>query len=344
MAPNLHKNATTTPKIRKEIQESSLSLQELCKKYNLSITTVRRWKNRDTVEDRSHTAHNLQTTLSSAQEEVVVALRQIIWLSLDDLLTVVHEFIHPTMLRSSLHRLLKRRGVSRKPAAAKKRNQKLKSHEPGYIYINIKPLPTMLDEKTQQYIFIGVDRATRWVFIKIYKNKNTSNVRKFLSALQNATPSYIRIILTESGKEFTDRFITMGTKTPKRRAVFEQLCQELAVDDKLRRPEKEQSSEMPEHFNGKLEDIFQTDKFQADKDLEKIIYRYVNIYNSHLPQKALSNKSPIDSMKQWQVKRPDLFPEHDINHKEQEEEKHTNYWQIPTTAMQKYISSLFNKK
>ncbi|MBV1928836.1 MAG: hypothetical protein KUG81_04925 [Gammaproteobacteria bacterium] len=57
--------------------------------------TIRIWKDRDFVEDASHAAHRLQTTLSSAQEIVVVELRKLLLLSLDDLLVVTREFINP---------------------------------------------------------------------------------------------------------------------------------------------------------------------------------------------------------------------------------------------------------
>jgi hypothetical protein len=38
--------------------------------------TVYKWRHRDSVHDRSHTPHRLQTTLSTAQEAVAVVLRK----------------------------------------------------------------------------------------------------------------------------------------------------------------------------------------------------------------------------------------------------------------------------
>ncbi|HAC35106.1 MAG TPA: IS481 family transposase, partial [Gammaproteobacteria bacterium] len=48
----LHKNATTTPKIRQEIRQSSLSPSQLAKRYGVTIPTIQRWRNSDSVEDR----------------------------------------------------------------------------------------------------------------------------------------------------------------------------------------------------------------------------------------------------------------------------------------------------
>ena len=115
MQVGLHKNATTTPKIRALIQASTEANTVLAKRYGVGVETIARWKGRDSVEDRSHTAHRLQTTLSPAQEAVVLAIRETLWLSLDDLLAVAQEFIHPDLTRSALHRCLKRHGVSTRP-------------------------------------------------------------------------------------------------------------------------------------------------------------------------------------------------------------------------------------
>jgi len=50
--------------------------------------TVYKWRKRDSVEDRSHTPHRLQTTLTPAQEAIAVVLRQTLLVLLDDLLAL----------------------------------------------------------------------------------------------------------------------------------------------------------------------------------------------------------------------------------------------------------------
>ena len=44
------------------------------------------------MDDRSHTPHRLQSTLTPAQEVVAVALRKTLLVSLDDLMAVVERF------------------------------------------------------------------------------------------------------------------------------------------------------------------------------------------------------------------------------------------------------------
>ncbi|CAK8715555.1 hypothetical protein GCAAIG_04955 [Candidatus Electronema halotolerans] len=64
----LHKRARTTPAIRREIQQSTLSERKLAAEYGISRDTVRKWNYLETVEDYSHTPHNLNTSLTSFQE------------------------------------------------------------------------------------------------------------------------------------------------------------------------------------------------------------------------------------------------------------------------------------
>ena len=107
----LHKNARTTPAIRAEIASSTDSVVALAQRYGISEETARKWKRRTSVHDASHTPHRLQTTLTPAQERVVVELRRTLLLPLDDLLAVTREFICPKATRSGLDRCLRRYGV-----------------------------------------------------------------------------------------------------------------------------------------------------------------------------------------------------------------------------------------
>ena len=74
----LHANATTTPKTRHYIQASNQSVRQLADELGVSEDTIHRWKRRDGVADGSHTPHRLQTTLTLAQEVVVVELRVVL--------------------------------------------------------------------------------------------------------------------------------------------------------------------------------------------------------------------------------------------------------------------------
>ena len=102
MLIHLHKQATTTPKVRASIQASTEPASALAERYGTTEQTVYKWKHRDGVHDRSHTPHRLQTTLTPAQEAVAVVVRKTLLVSIDDLLAVVREFLNPEVSRSGL--------------------------------------------------------------------------------------------------------------------------------------------------------------------------------------------------------------------------------------------------
>lgn len=108
-----HANATTTPEMRAFIHESDLPTAVLARLLKISESTVRKWRQRESLADASHKPKQLNTTLSEAQEYVVVELRTRLLLSLDELLAVSKQFINANVSRAGLQRCLKRHGVSR---------------------------------------------------------------------------------------------------------------------------------------------------------------------------------------------------------------------------------------
>lgn len=305
----LHKNATTTPARRAYIQASAASVAALAVELGVSEDTIRRWKGRDSVEDRSHTAHRLQTTLTPAQEAVVVALRKSLWLALDDLLVVTREFLNERASRSGLQRLLARHGISRlaREDKAQEAPKPFKAYEPGYLHVDVKYLPQMPDESARRYLFVAIDRATRWVFIQIKSHKTAAAAKAFLAALSKACPVHIRHVLTDNGKEFTDRLFGSREREPSGGHEFDRLCEALGIEHRLTRPRSPQTNGMAERFNGRVSEVLATHRFDSAEDLEATLLRYAWLYNHHLPQKALGHTTPMAAMQQWFDKKPDLF-------------------------------------
>jgi len=60
----------------------------LAERFGTTEQTVYKWRHRDSVHDRSHTPHRLQTALTPAQEAVVAVLRRTLLVSINDLLAV----------------------------------------------------------------------------------------------------------------------------------------------------------------------------------------------------------------------------------------------------------------
>jgi hypothetical protein len=77
----------------------------------------------------------------------------------------------------------------KEPAATAKG---FKAYEPGFLHIDVKYLPQMPDETARRYLFVAIDRATRWVFVRIMSAKTAANARRFLTELARVCQIKIR--------------------------------------------------------------------------------------------------------------------------------------------------------
>ena len=249
---------------------------------------------------------------------MAVSLRKTLLLPLDDLLAVVREFLNPTVSRSGLDRCLRRHGVGSlrdlKPKVAKPAHKPFKAYEPGYIHIDVKYLPQMADEEKRRYLFVAIDRATRWVFVRISPKKTAANARRFLRDLERAAPMRITRALTDNGKEFTDRLFGLRRRAATGNHEFDRLCAEFGIEHRLAPPMRPQTNGMVERFNGRIEDVLQSHRFRSGEDLEQTLLRYVRLYNGQLPQSVLKGRTPIDALKDWHREKPELFRKQPYNH------------------------------
>lgn len=120
MGQILHKCATTTHRIRAEIQKSKETISILAKKYNVNPKTIIRWKHRKDVNDAKMGPHKTPAALTLLEQSVVVEFRVKTGLPLDDVLNALKDQI-PRLTRSNLHRILQKYGVSRLPQEKKNR-------------------------------------------------------------------------------------------------------------------------------------------------------------------------------------------------------------------------------
>ena len=312
MSQTLHSQARTTHKEREEIRHSTLSQKELAERFNVSRHTIRKWQGRDSVADGSHRPHTLHTTLTEVQEVLVVAIRTTLLLPTDDLLVVTRELINPHVSRSGLGRCLRRYGVSDLtklvPAEETKAvtTKSFKDYVPGFVHVDIKYLPQMPDETSRRYLFVAIDRATRWVFFAIYPDQSEDSSADFLRQLHKHCPFKITKLLTDNGAQFTDRF-TSQTKKPSGRHLFDRVCTQFCIEHRLIRPRHPQTNGMVERFNGRISELIRQTRFTCATQLEAALHDYLKIYNHRIPQRSLNYQTPIQALKSWQQKQPELF-------------------------------------
>ena len=308
----VHPQARTTPRTRAEIHSCQASLAEVAERFNTSVATVRKWRGREDMQDRSHRPHTLNTTLSPAQEMLVVELRRMLLLPLDDLLAITHEFINPHASRSGLNRCLVRHGVATlaglvpvvEGEAAPKKT--FKDYEPGFLHVDIKYLPQMPDEAHRRYLFVAIDRATRWVYLRTYRNQSETSSTDFLRRVVRVAPMVIKTVLTDNGSQFTDRFTATGKQATGRHA-FDIACNAHAINHRLCPPRHPQTNGMVERFNGRISELMTQTRFASAAELETTLKLYLRTYNHSIPQRALKHKTPAQALKVWRADRPEIF-------------------------------------
>lgn len=301
---------------------SKASDKALAKELGVSVDTVRRWRKRDDVHDHSHTAHRLQTTLSAAQEVVVVVLRRLLLLPLDDLLVVTREFLSPNSSRSGIDRCLRRHGIARLadliPKAehgGQEKPKPFKSYEPGFVHVDIKYLPQMPNETSRRYLFVAIDRATRWVYLELKISKPSQSATEFIQRLvAKKAPFRISKLPTDNDKAFTDRFSAAGERKATSDNIFDKCCTEHDIEHRLIPPRHPQTNGMVERFNGRISEVLATTRFNSSQDLKTTLLLYAYLYNQHIPQRVLAHKTPIEALKIWKIERPELFHKQVRNH------------------------------
>ena len=98
MGQVLHGTATTTYRIRKEIQASKEASSSLAKKYKINVKTIKKWRERDGVQDQKCGKKKGQDSiLSELDEQIIVEVRTKTLLPLDDLYLVLQAMIYPSL-------------------------------------------------------------------------------------------------------------------------------------------------------------------------------------------------------------------------------------------------------
>jgi len=251
---NLHANATTTPKIRAYIQRSHAPVAALAGELGVSETTIRRWRSRTTVTDRSHTPKRLATSLSLLEEALVCELRIRLWLPLDDITEVMRRCVNARLSRSAIHRCLKRHDLNQRPKPDKLPVGVFEQAAVGFLHIDLKHLPAL--QKRKSYAFVAIDRATRYVYLEVHPKRDADTAAGFLKSFLSHFPHRVHTILTDNGSEFTDRFaVDMKDKPhdrPSGRHPFDRVCANHGIAHRLTKPFHPQTNGLVERFNRRI--------------------------------------------------------------------------------------------
>jgi IS30 family transposase len=301
----LHANATTTPRTRSYIQRSKKPVAELVAELGVSETTVRRWRGRDTVDDRSHQPKRLTTSLSAMEQTLVCELRTSLQLPLDDIVEVMRRCVNEQLSRSAIHRCLQRHGISQRKKPDKPGVGVFEQATVGFIHFDLKHLPAL--ERRKSYVFVAIDRATRYVYIEIHRRRDAKTSAGFLTRFLAHFPHPVHTILTDNGSEFTDRFaVDMKNKPsgkPSGKHPFDLVCASHKINHRLTRPYRPQTNGMVERFNRRIAEAIGREPkrgsarrtFICHADRDDFLSRFVADYN-RTRLKCLDYLAPFEAL------------------------------------------------
>jgi transposase InsO family protein len=307
MDVKLHANATTTPRTRAYIQQSTASPANLARELGISERTVNRWRGREDVRDRSHVPHRLATTMSDWEEALCVELRRALGLPLDDIVEAMRRCINPKLSRSAVHRCLQRHGISARRSPEKAPVLAFQTDRPaGFIHIDVKYLPPL--NRRRSYAYVAIDRATRFVYLEILPDRRGQTAAGFLERFLDSFPLKVHTILTDNGSEFTDRFAVDKPGKPKDKPsgnhLFDSLCRQRAITHRLTQPFHPQTNGMVERFNRRIGEHLNRmpqnraahhRRFVSHAERDTYLYTFVDDYN-HTRLKCLNYHAPVAAL------------------------------------------------
>jgi transposase InsO family protein len=313
MGQVLHGSARTTAAVRRAIQHSQESLRALARRHGVNPKTIAKWKNRSSVTDRPTGPTSKSTVLSIEQEAVVVAFRRHTLLPLDDCLYALQATI-PQLTRSSLHRCLQRHRISRLPDVEgdRPRRKKFKSYPIGYFHIDIAEVRA---EQGKLYLFVAIDRTSKFAFIELHERATTRVSADFLKALIEAVPYKIHTVLTDNGVHFTtpgnpcsavaEIKLALQQGELFRAHAFEFACD---IDHRLTKPKHPWTNGQVERMNRTLtEATVKRFFYQTHDQLRRHLTDFVAAYNFARRLKTLKGLTPYEYICALWTKEPHRF-------------------------------------
>ncbi len=266
----LHLNATTTPKIRAYLQKSDKSDLKLAEQLGISVQTVRRWRNRQDVNDRSHRPKKINRTLSFEQEYLICYLRKYFALSLDELLEAGRNLINQRVSRAVISRCLKKYGLNIA-------NKKDLPSQVGCTFLAMFPLPKEIS-KEEDYLFILIEKLTGYISCACL-DKKLQRQQSIINYFQSSLPYNIQKI--ELIEDLTHHPIVQACTT------------KVEIVDSILTP--------LDKMNFKQDFIQLVSGHYTDSRLgfDAQLLRYEEYLNKHLKRNRLKKLSPYDYLMKY---------------------------------------------
>jgi hypothetical protein len=161
--------------------------------------------------------------------------------------------------------------------------------------MDIKHLPklqTANGESRKRYLYVAIDRCSRWVHLAVYDNELTTSAVAFLKEAVRAFPFKITHVLTDRGSCFTAD-------------GFEEACRKLKVQHRKTKPYTPQTNGLVERFNGRVQREVLGITISSHRDLATLLKGFNQAYNKRR-QRVLKGRTPDEVVRSRLVAEPRL--------------------------------------
>lgn len=195
----------------------------------------------------------------------------------------------PHLSLSSLYRSYKRHRINvMKEEREKKTKKKFKLYNPGYVHIDITQVYT---EEGKLYLFVAIDRTTKFCFARLDKDQTASIAVTFLKEMQRAFPNVVHKILTDNGLQFTRH------KGEKKEHTLTKTCKKLGIEHRTTQPYHPWTNGQVERMNRTLKEATVKKFYYKNNDkLQMHLQAFINAYNYVQPLKALKGLAPYEKV------------------------------------------------
>jgi len=296
MLQKLHKNAKTNYAIRQEIQSSLQPVAFLARKFNLSWLTVKKWKKRESLEDKSSRPEKLRISLTQKQEDLILFERKKFKKSIEEIYLTL-ETVIPNLYPVKIYRCLVRYGLSILPSElvkAEKQIKRFRKYALGFLHIDTLYTPKINGKRW--YIFTCIDRVSKIAYLWITDRKTKEMGAQFLKMVLTFYPYQINYILTDNELEFCYKALYRKTKKVH---PFVKICRINKIQHRTIKFRHPWTNGMVERFNGKVKNkVIRRYLFKNEADLKLKLIIYLNMYNFDVKLKQLGYRTPADYLKQ----------------------------------------------
>ena len=295
---------------------SGAEVTEVAGRYGVHRATLHRWVARYLTDalaglsDRSHRPASCPHQVAPSVEVVVAEMRRTHprWGAKRirmELLRKPVEGVRVPAVRTIV-RILHRQGLAQARPRKKPRSAYVRFERPGPMQlwgIDIVGGIQLVDVSTgvvrEAKLVTGIDDHSRYCVIAAVVERATGRAVCLAFARALGRFGVPEEVITDNGKQFTDRFGRHGTRNGE--VLFDKICRRNGITHRLTAPASPNQNGKVERFHGTFRPDFLADAgpFESVEQAQAAVDAWVREYNTDRPHQALDDKVPVTPVERF---------------------------------------------